>query len=141
MDFDTLLQMYLGEFGKYQILIILCVCSVTLNSALNNLDYIFTGAVNPYRCNIGATTNVSSSLSFSELLQFSSPLTENGEPDACLVYQYNYSILNMQEATDLLNTTNRTAGAKKTHHTARWASEPSTKGALSTIILPTSKAK
>ena len=108
MDFDSLLVNYLGELGKYQVLILLFVASAAVNSSLNNLDYIFTGTVNPFRCDVGDAVNLSSRLAFDELLRLSSPVTPDGDPNACLFYRYNYSQLTIEEARTRLNMTDRT---------------------------------
>ena len=106
MNFDTLLVSHLGEFGTYQIMIILLVCSAGINTCLNDLDYIFSALTPPFRCNIPGLNQLAFNLSFDELHKLASPISTGGVADACLVYQYNYSHLTVEEARILIQSGN-----------------------------------
>ena len=108
MDFDTLLMSHIGEFGTYQMVLILASCSAGIYMCLNNLDYIFSGKTPQFRCDFPGLNQLSSNLSFNELAKLISPNFTRGEVDACLVYRYNYSDLTVEEARNLMESGNVT---------------------------------
>ena len=108
MNFDTLLVSHLREFGTYQIMIILLVCSAGVNVSLDDLDYVFSSITPPFRCNIPDLSQLASNIYFEELAKLTSPPSIGGVPDTCLVYQYNYSHLTVEEAKIIIESGNMT---------------------------------
>ena len=102
MNFDTLLVSHLGKFGKYQIMILVLVCSAGINFCFNDLDYVFSRITHPFRCSVPGLNLLASNLSFNELTKLTSPSSSSGVVDACSVYQYNYSHLTLEEAKILI---------------------------------------
>ena len=113
MDFDTLLVSYLGEFGTYQILILLFVCSTSFNSVLSNLDYLFTGFTPPFRCGDGNVEHLMNNLTFQELSKLISPEVSSSEVDACQMYIYNFTEISVVTARDLLESNKSDVLTKK----------------------------
>ena len=108
MNFDTLLVSHLGEFGTYQIMILLLVCSTGISFCFDDLDYVFSGITPPFRCNVPDLNELASNLSFGELTKLTSPTSTTGVADTCKVYQYNYSHLTVEEAKTLIVSQNMT---------------------------------
>ena len=93
MDIDTLLMSHIGEFGTYQMLLLLASFSAAIFMCLNSLDYVFSGITPPFRCDIQGLNQLASNLSFDVLTKLISLTSTRGGVDACLVYRYNYSDL------------------------------------------------
>ena len=108
MDFDALLMSHIGEFGTYQMVLLLASCSAGIFICLNDLDYIFSGITPPFRCNLQGLNQLASNLSFDELTKLISPTSTRGVVDACLMYQYNYSDLTVTDAKDIIVSGNLT---------------------------------
>ena len=108
MDFDALLISHIGEFGRYQMVLLLASCSAGICICLNNLDYIFSGITPPFRCDFQGLNQLASNLSFDELTKLISPTSTRGVVDACLVYRYNYSDLTVVDAKKIIMSGNLT---------------------------------
>lgn len=50
LDFDSLLMSHVGEFGRYQKLLYLCLALTALGVIIQNLIQVFTGAIPPHLC-------------------------------------------------------------------------------------------
>ena len=108
MDVDALLVSHIGEFGTYQMVLLLASCSAGICICFNSLDYVFSGITPPFRCDFQGLNQLASNLSIDELTKLISPNSNREEVDACLVYQYNYSDLTVQEAKNLIVSGNLT---------------------------------
>ena len=102
MDVDNLLVNYIGEIGRFQILLLLFGCSVTFNNSFSSIDYVFTGATPSFRCDIGKVSNNLQNLSFDELSKVSSPQAKDNKVDACWIRDFNYSLLTDSEAKEII---------------------------------------
>lgn len=102
MDFDDILKNNLGEFGTYQILIVLFVCSVGMNSVFNTIDYTFIGVTPAFWCDDVNITHLKDNFTREELNRLISPENSAGVVDACVIYERNYSLLTVEHVRKVL---------------------------------------
>ena len=108
LQFDDILHKYIGDFGIFQILLLICTCSTSINHAFNTIDYTFTAAIPEFWCDVG-DFNVShledGGLSSENLTKLFSPqVTSSGETtyDQCNVYNRSYTRLDVDEAWGII---------------------------------------
>ncbi len=93
MKFDDILIDHVGEFGRYQKLIVLIISLTSIVAVFNGIDIVFAGATPKYWCEPPANVRGLQNLTREELFNLTSPLIT--ETDGTLSYdvcqQYDYS--------------------------------------------------
>lgn len=126
MDYDGILQK-IGEFGKYQKLVFLCLCLATIPGAFNNLTIVFLAAVPNHSCANPSTSQLH--LDEATLLNLTTPTEEkDGEIvySKCKSYDRDYSNWTLDNVTDILSleANDRTTSVKDCDH--GWVYDTST---------------
>lgn len=91
LEFDDILVKYVGEFGRYQILIIVVFSLGGIFECFYSMEPVFTQYSPEHWCKTGvsAYTNCSQE----EQMQFAIPMDSDGNYGKCEAYAHNYSIV------------------------------------------------
>ncbi|XP_065346892.1 organic cation transporter protein-like isoform X2 [Cloeon dipterum] len=86
-DFDAMLH-DIGACGLYQIRQYTLVAFAIMFSAVSSIGFVFTAAIVPHRCLIGACGDESETSPFTpDWLSEAVPFKSNGQPESCLMFQ------------------------------------------------------
>ena len=88
MEFDDVLQQYVGEFGLYQRLFCFWALSVGILFSIGTLEYSFIGASSKHWCHV--TVLNTNNFTASEIESYVSPPLSDTGYDACAMYERNY---------------------------------------------------
>lgn len=109
MAFSELLQ-HMGNFGRYQIMLVFSTSSLTVLLVTHNLVENFSGAIPAHRCYVHLLDNITSeskhpeNLTTEALLRISIPMGVNNEPEQCVRFpQTQWQLLNSSDLA--INTT------------------------------------
>ena len=89
MEFDDVLQQYVGEFGLYQLLFYFGASSVGILTGIGTLEYSFIGASPQHWCHVTELNTYN--FTASEIESFVSPPLSDTKYDACSMYERNYA--------------------------------------------------
>ena len=89
MEFDDVLQQYVGEFGLYQLLFYFGASSVGILTGIGTLEYSFIGASPQHWCHVTELNTYN--FTVSEIASFVSPPLSDSGYDACSMYERNYA--------------------------------------------------
>lgn len=90
IDFDIILEK-LGGVGRIQVALFFIICYSAILSGINTIAPLFINEVPDYRCN-ASPLDTNFSLTEEEILNYTTPVDENGDYDYC--YRYNYTLEN-----------------------------------------------
>ena len=89
MEFDDVLQQYVGEFGLYQLLFYFGASSVGILTGIGTLEYSFIGASPQHWCHVTELNTYN--FTASEIESYVSPPLADSGYDACSMYERNYA--------------------------------------------------
>ena len=85
MDYDDLLKLHVGEFGRYQRFVVVLVALTCVPGVINSLNIVFLAAVPDHLCRSPSAAHLN--LSREDLLHLTTPTKDQ----QCSQYDQNYS--------------------------------------------------
>ena len=115
MDFDELLIDHVGECGRYQKFICLCLAATGIPCAFATMELVFLTITPPHWCDVGSISPAMASLNESTFMKLTIPDTHKEDsyiPNKCLQYDRNYMNATESDISEWLcfGNDSRTAG-------------------------------
>ena len=126
MDFDDILKEHLGEFGLFQVLFFVFICSANMHTPI--FEYSFIGASPTHFCHVTQLNTFN--YSREEIQQFVSPplngVFSEGGYDACTMYVRDYANVSSDDVNAFLEARNQSDATLPTVACTEWEDDNST---------------